>query len=342
MINFRFHIVSLTAVLLALGMGLVLGTAFLDDAVVNALKRQLDGLEGDLVEERARADGFRNDLDVVDHEHELLDEELASHVVGGSLTGQPVLLISRDGIDRELADRALGAFAEADADVLGMWELGSDFNLDNDEKVGRLAEALDVPTEDADRLRESVLQQLSDVLYGATEVAEEPVDAVEPAAPHEPDLLVRLREAGFVDYRFGQDSDADVVELPPAGGVRVVMVDGPGSDVSMSVLVDLLDGVASNGPVPVVVSAPGQLALAEDEEEEGAGVAPLIAAVREDDDLSERVSTVDNFDRAAGKVATVLASEAAAPGSPEIGRYGQGDGVEQLLPQSTAPEEPSE
>ena len=33
MINFRFHLVSLTAVFLALGVGLLLGTTFLDDAL---------------------------------------------------------------------------------------------------------------------------------------------------------------------------------------------------------------------------------------------------------------------------------------------------------------------
>ena len=33
MVNFRFHIVSLTAVLLALGLGLLLGTTFLDDMI---------------------------------------------------------------------------------------------------------------------------------------------------------------------------------------------------------------------------------------------------------------------------------------------------------------------
>ncbi len=48
MINFRYHIVSLIAVFLALGIGLVLGTTFLDDATIDGLERQLDGLENDL------------------------------------------------------------------------------------------------------------------------------------------------------------------------------------------------------------------------------------------------------------------------------------------------------
>src|ERR671918_510521 len=57
MINFRFHIVSLTAVLLALGIGLVLGTTFLDDATVDELKDQLEGLESDLNREGRRNAG---------------------------------------------------------------------------------------------------------------------------------------------------------------------------------------------------------------------------------------------------------------------------------------------
>ena len=45
MINFRFHIVSLTAVFLALGIGLMLGTTFLDTATVDSLRERQEELE---------------------------------------------------------------------------------------------------------------------------------------------------------------------------------------------------------------------------------------------------------------------------------------------------------
>ena len=45
MINLRYHIVSITAVFLALGIGLAFGAAFIDRATVEALNRNLTDIE---------------------------------------------------------------------------------------------------------------------------------------------------------------------------------------------------------------------------------------------------------------------------------------------------------
>ena len=47
MINFRYHVVSLTAVFLALAIGLVVGTAALNGPVADSLKDQVQGLNRD-------------------------------------------------------------------------------------------------------------------------------------------------------------------------------------------------------------------------------------------------------------------------------------------------------
>ena len=44
MINFRYHVVSLTAVFLALAIGLVVGTAALNGPAADALGEQVDAL----------------------------------------------------------------------------------------------------------------------------------------------------------------------------------------------------------------------------------------------------------------------------------------------------------
>ena len=44
MINFRYHVVSLTAVFLALAIGLVVGTAALNGPAADALNDQVDAL----------------------------------------------------------------------------------------------------------------------------------------------------------------------------------------------------------------------------------------------------------------------------------------------------------
>jgi hypothetical protein len=58
----------------------------------------------------------------------------------------------------------------------------------------------------------------------------------------------------------------------------------------------------------------------------------LVPALRDDDTLRQRISGVDDLDRVAGRVATVLATVDAVPGAPVIGQYGTGDGADRLLP----------
>ena len=330
MINFRFHIVSLTAVLLALGVGLVLGTTFLDDATVNQLRSQLDGLEADLDRAQARNDELSARLDTFEDEAAQLDEQLGERLYGGQLDGDPVLVVSTRGVDGEWTDAVLTALGQADADVVGVWWLTDRLALDDESEVADLSTALELSTDDVDRLRRSLALQLADVLFAA-------VDAPGGGTPDlgasaEPALLARLREAGFVDYDLPDGADGDVVALPTAG-LRVVVVDGPGAslapgDVVLPVLTDLSTG----GPVPVVATQPTPTPE-EDQAADGDPPPPtLVASVRDNDDLVARMSTVDDLDRVSGRIATLLATVDAVPGAPVVGHYGIGDGADRLLP----------
>ena len=64
MINLRYHIVSIVAVFLALGIGLALGSTFVDSILVNELKAQVDEFEieqQDALELRVSAIAQRED-----------------------------------------------------------------------------------------------------------------------------------------------------------------------------------------------------------------------------------------------------------------------------------------
>jgi Copper transport outer membrane protein, MctB len=330
MINFRFHIVSLTAVLLALGVGLVLGTTFLDDATVNQLRNQLDGLEADLDRAQARNDELSGRLDTFEDEAAQLDEQLGERLYGGQLEGDPVLVVSTRGVDSQWTDDVLVALGQADADVVGVWWLTDRLALDDESEVSDLSSALELSTDDADRLRRNLAVQLADVLFGAVDAPDGGAPDLE--GPAEPALLGRLREAGFVEYDLPDGSDGDVVALP-AAGLRIVVVDGPGAslppgDIVLPVLADL----SSGGPVPVVATQPTPTP---DEDESADGdppPPPLVAEMRDNDDLAARMSTVDDLDRVSGRIATLLATVDAVPGAPVVGHYGTGDGADRLLP----------
>jgi hypothetical protein len=341
MINFRFHLVSLTAMFLALGVGLLLGTAFLDDALEDQLKGDLEELEHDLDRAGERNADLRRQLDAFEEEAGGLDEQLGARLFDGQLLGQPVLVVAPRGIDEGLVERVSTALDQADADVMGTWWLTDRLLLDDEDEVAQLAEALDLSTDDTGRLRNSLATQLADVLYGAIDLPADSGSAgagagvgtgqAQEGAPAEPELLARLREAEFVDYDV-PDGGGDVVRLP-ASGLRIVVVSGPDAsvplgDALMPVLTDL---TSDDQPAPVVAVEPSRVP-----EDHVDGDDPpaerLVDVIRDDGDLSQYVSTVDDLDRVSGRVATVLALVDAQPGAPRIGHYGTEDGTELLPP----------
>ena len=327
MINFRFHIVSLTAVLLALGIGLVLGTTFLDDALEEALKDQLTGLEDSLDRARVRNGELQSELDGHREESEQLATQLGERLYAGQLTGDPVLVISTRGIDEQWTDGVMSSLAQADADVVGVWWLTDRLALDDDAEVEDLSTALEQTTDDTERLNRSLAQQLADVLFSAADAGDEAAVGGQ-AAPSEPALLSRLREGGFVQYELPEGAEGDVVRLP-ASGLRIVVVDGPGAQVPASqVLQPTLTELTVEGPAPVVAVQPE--AVPDDQPDDAPPL--LVRIIRDDDTLAERVSTVDDIDRVSGRVATVLAAVDAVPGNPVIGHYGTGDGASRLIP----------
>lgn len=326
MINFRFHIVSLTAVLLALGIGLVLGTTFLDDATINGLERQLDGLENDLDRAQERNDEQQSQLEAYRDEATQLGEQLGERLYSGQLQADPVLVVSTRGIDGAWVDAVLASLVQADADVLGVWWLTDRLLLDDDSDVADLSGALELSTDDADRLGRNLAVQLADVLYGAADVPASDPAAAEPA---EPALLARLREAGFVEYQLPDGVEGDVVRLP-SSGMRIVIVDGPEASVPAErVVLPVLGEMTADGPMPVVATQP---TVDTGDDVDPATQPTLVGAVRDDDGLSQRVSGVDDLDRVSGHIATVLATVDAAPGAPTVGQYGRGDGADRLLP----------
>jgi len=345
MINFRYHLVSLTAVFLALGVGLLLGTTFLDDALENQLRSDLEELEHDLDRAGERNTELRQQLDAFEEEAGGLDEQLGARLFDGQLLGQPVLVVAPRGIDEGLVERVTTALDQADADVMGTWWFTDRLLLDDDDEVAQLAEALDLTTDDAGRLRNNLATQLADVLYGAIDLpaisdaagagAAVGTGQARPAAPAEPELLARLREAEFIDYDV-PDGEGDVVRLP-ASGLRIVVVSGPDASVPLgdALMPVLSDLTSDDQPAPVVAVEPSRVP---DEQVDGDDPPErLVDVIRDDGDLSQYVSTVDDLDRVSGRVATVLALVDAQPGAPRIGHYGTEDGTE-LLPPVEDPE----
>ncbi|HEY8545349.1 MAG TPA: copper transporter [Acidimicrobiales bacterium] len=337
MINFRFHIISLTAVFLSFAVGLVLGTNFLADASKNYLEQRIDDFEDRLNDERATNEALQEQLDSLEREDEQLDDEVGERLFTGQLTADPVLVVAPRGLQNEggPVERVLAALEQADADTVGVWWFTDRLVLDDDDETADLAAALDdggTDEDDPDALREALAERLAGILAAATDTDASATTDPGPdllAAQEEPGLLTRLRDEGFLDYQAPEDSEDDLVHLP-SSGLRVVIVTSEAADLTSSQMVGpLLAELAADAPVPVVVA---EVPVVADDDPATEDVEPLVARLRDDDEMRERVSTVDHFDRVSGRIATILALDDAAPGGPVVGHYGLRDDADRLLP----------
>jgi hypothetical protein len=361
-INIRYHIISLTAVFLALGIGLTLGSSFLDRVTVDTLQRQLTTVEGQVRETRSENSDLRRWVDEREDLDRALADQLPERVLGDHLAEVPVLVIATDGTDEDLVDRAVASLAGSGADVAGTWWVTDRWALEASSDQADLAAALGLSGGTVDRLRRSATVRLADVLLAAATPVPDPddtaeddagegdageVDTIEDPDPEgaapgvdtdedhdatdgaasEPALAAELRRAGFLDYEVGPGSDGDEV-LVAGSSLRIVVVatDEPGSPAG-DLVADLVAELVSDGPVPVVVA---QGPAGGDDLDEGEARTTFLGPLRDDDDLAARVSTLDALDTAAGLAALVLAVEDLGAGT--IGHYGLGPGASRLLP----------
>ncbi len=140
MFDFRYHAISLVAVFLALGIGILLGVTIGDSLVSQADRGLRDSLRGDVVEareERALAS------DNVEQRDDLIEEALPT-LAGGRIAGERVALIGVGG----LPDGMVASVREAVE--AGGAELGSVSSFPVPPVTEELAEAVGGRFENAD------------------------------------------------------------------------------------------------------------------------------------------------------------------------------------------------
>ena len=313
MINFRFHLVSLIAVFLALALGVVMGATVIDQAIVDTLNARINDVRDEASAQRSENSDLRRELDRLRSYVEGTDD----FAVAGRLDGVPVAVLAFRGVNGDAVRLPVEVAQLAGAAAPGVLWLEEKWLLEDDESLQQLADVLGAPPSDDDAaLRDAALVALAERLAAGT-------------APLGTDLLVSLVDAGFVAFEPVGEQSGDDFALGgyPAADARVLLVDGSESKTEMNGMVEPAVRAFVGADLPLVV---GEVFR---EQEDGPDRGSRLGAVRDDDELRQLVSTVDDLELTEGRVTAVLAL--ADLGRGVVGQYGFGDGADRDLPEAS-------
>jgi hypothetical protein len=302
-INFRYHVVSLTAVFLALAVGLVLGTAALNGTLTDNLHDQVSSLSKS--NEQLRGD--LKHADQAANAKEQFEQQMAPKILAGTLTDRRVLVVTLPDADSKQVSGVIEKLGYAGAKVTGQIQLTSTF----------------IDPAHADALGDLASHGLPSDIKGLPKTS----DGVAVSAALLAQVLldkgsVSTLSRGIVISAYA--TDEDLVETTKVTGPAeaVVIVAGPPSTDK--------DAAKRNAALLTTVKEFGRAAPTVVAGEGTSGDGNVLAAVRGDSTLTKQVSTVDTLNVVEGQIVTAQAL------APEIagksGQYGTGDGAQALMP----------
>ncbi|RFU19255.1 copper transporter [Geodermatophilus marinus] len=326
MIDFRYHLVSLIAVFLAVALGIVIGTTQLNQPILEDIRNQVSALEQDKRELENTTQQLQAELDDAGS----FAEAVAPALVEGTLAGQGVVLLTTgDDVPTETVDEVTALLEEAGAEVTGQVTLQPEYSdpatasqLQSYVTGPGLPTGVTLPeTDDTGQLVAALLAQT--LMVPASGGAAAPDDAAPgstPAGPAAPDtaalssVLAGLSALDVLTQESASVTPADHAVLLTAGAPE-----GDDAADRSDALVDLVSALDAAGSGAVVA---GDGATA--------GETGVIGVIRADPSLSAAVSTVDNVGSATGRVSTVLALGQESEGTS--GKYGTGEDTQPVPP----------
>jgi hypothetical protein len=299
-ISFRYHVVSIVAVFLALALGVVVGTTALNGPITTDLRNKVDALN--------------KQRDTNTQQTEILQQQVnngnqfantyGARVVNGALAGQKVIMIAMPSASSAIKDGVAKQIANAGGTISGKIQLTGDYTdpkRANDIRsiVGQVHPiGLTLPvTDDAGRLAGALL---AFVLSGEGQ----PSDITQ--------VLTALATAQMLKVDGNDVTSAKVIVVVASGTM-------PAADVGAQNQLQLVTQLQLAGCHTLVAG-----------DTPAATAGGLIALVRGSDADKSTVSTVDDADTVVGQVTSVLALAEVAGG--KNGAYGTGGGAQALFP----------
>lgn len=313
MIDFRYHLVSIIAIFLALAVGIVLGTTTINQTVLRNIQSEVKRLSSDKAAQRDQIAALRDEAS----DSKAFINGIEPALQSGALAGQRVVLIAAPGAPGDLRTGLVDALRRAGAVLTNNVQLTNAFT---DPKLANtlddLATRLVVPG--------NLPARASGASLAAAELAA--VLVTKPGTRAASQDAIQTTLAGFQQGSFLSLPDAPggpatlaVILVPPAPAAP----DDNNANAG-KIMADLAArfGARAAGTLvagPAAATAPGG----------------MLAAVRRDRAVTRVTSSVDGVESAAGRVAAVLALRSALAG--RLGAFGFGAGASGPLPPSPSP-----
>jgi hypothetical protein len=314
-IDFRYHLVSIVSIFLALAVGILLGAGPLQEDLgktlsnqVSTLRKEKDALRTQLEQAQARVDASDKFVTAV-----------APALTESRLGGRSAVVVTLPGTDASLVTGVTKALTSSGATVSGTVEVEEAWSDPSkrsfrDQLLSSLAPL--VGLEDAS----GSLENRMGALLAHAVVVDRVSDADQPSTSAT-QALTALKEAGLLSFDGdGPDPATLAVVVAPSPDDKLSTEQRDANLAAWTAIAGQLDG-ASNGALVVG-------------DESSVANGGLVRAVRADDVVATKVSTVDDIAAAMGRIALVYALRQQMAG--EAGQYGTGPSADALLPPVTA------
>lgn len=312
MLNLRYHVVSLVAVFLALGIGVIMGATVIDRVTVDQLRNRLDGVEASDRKTRSENDRLSAQIGTWNK----FADQGRTELLAGQLRNVPVLLVGVDGIDRKSVSDLRSQLVTAGADVEGTLWLTDKLNLKSQGDANALAASIATPDATPDIARATALSRLADVL----ERGNDPTG-----------VISALHQGGFIDYEAPPAPTSTSSSTTPFGpdtipvrGTRSVIISGAGARLDDDTMTMPLVTQLALNDAPVIAAEAGQ--------DTSGGRDVFVGLILRRPETASHISTIDNLESFIGQAAGVLALRDA--GKQPATHYGVGPGAQRLLPET--------
>ena len=328
MIDFRYHVVSIVAVFLALAIGIVLGSTELQGPTFNILNHTTAKLQNEYDQARSQLATAQSQA----NQGEQYAAAVEPAVLRDLLPGQRLLIVTEPGAQPQVVSGISAAATDAGASVTGQIALQPKFFDSSDTTRDSLnqttldvAQAANIALTPTDSFQQQAAQVIgSEILVKSTGSA----SASQPSASqpstsqgtNAQTMLSAYASSGFLTTTGQPATPATLVVIVTP---QIVPADGA-ADPYDQVLVPLAAELAAKSSATVVAGSSA-----------GSGPGSPIAVLRSNN-VSNQVSTVDDADLVSGQTVTIQALAAMLRGG-KAGSYGFTDNGASAVAPTPAP-----